>query len=48
MTRAVSKKVNRVLLAGRVDMKKLTRAMQQQLEATKERRQKSNFTAAIS
>ena len=46
-TRTVSKKVKRVLLVGRVVMKKLTRATQQKLEANKESRQRSNFTAAI-
>ena len=47
MTRSVSKKVKRVLLVGRVVRKKLTRATQQKLEAVKERRQRSNCTAAI-
>ena len=46
-TRTVSKKVNRFLLVGRVVRKKLTRATQQKLEAVKESRQRSNFTAAI-
>ena len=45
-TRSVSKKVKRVLLVGRVVMKKLTRATQQKLEAVKESRQRSIFTAA--
>ena len=43
----MSKKVKRVLLLGRVVMKKLTRATQQKLEANMESRQRSNFTAAI-
>ena len=47
MTRSVSKKVKRFLLLGRVVMKKLTRATQQKLEAVKESRQRSNFTAVI-
>ena len=46
-TRSVSKKVKRFLLVGRVVRKKLTRATQQKLEAVKESRQRSNFTAAI-
>ena len=46
-TRTMSKKVKRVLLVGRVVRKKLTRATQQKLEAVKESRQRSNFTAAI-
>ena len=46
-TRSVSKKVKRVLLVGRVVMKKLTRATQQKLEANKESRQRANFTATI-
>ena len=33
-------------MVGRVVMKKLTRAMQLRLEAVKESRQRSNFTAA--
>ena len=37
-TRSMSKKVKRVLLMGRVVMKKLTRATQQKLEAVKESR----------
>ena len=45
-TRSVSKKVKRFLLVGRVVRKKLTRATQQKLEAAKESRQRSNFTAA--
>ena len=45
-TRTMSKKVKRVLLVGRVVRKKLTRATQQKLEAVKESRQRSNFTAA--
>ena len=45
-TRSVSKKVKRFLLVGRVVRKKLTRATQQKLEAVKESRQRSNFTAA--
>ena len=48
MTRTVSKKVNRFVLVGRVFMKKLTRATQQELEAVKASRQKSILTAAIS
>ena len=46
-TRTVSKKVRRFLFVGRVVMKKLTRATQQKLEAVKESRQRSNFTAVI-
>ena len=45
-TRTVSKKVNRFLLVGRVVRKKLTRAAQEKLEAVKESRQRSNFTAS--
>ena len=45
-TRSVSKKVKRVLLVGRVVMKKLTRAMQLRFEPVKESRQRSTFTAA--
>ena len=45
-TRTVPKKVKRFLLAGRVAMKKLTRAMQQMLEASKESRDRSTSTAA--
>ena len=45
-TRTVSKKVKRFLLVGRVVRKKLTRAMQEMLEAVKESRQRSNFTAS--
>ena len=45
-TRTVPKKVKRFLLAGRVAMKKLTRAMQQMLEASKENRDRSTSTAA--
>ena len=44
-TRTVSKKVKRFLWWGRVVRKKLTRAMQERLEATKESRQRTNFTA---
>ena len=44
-TRTVPKKVKRFLLAGRVAMKKLTRAMQQMLEASKESRDRSTSTA---
>ena len=47
-TRTVPKKVKRFLLAGRVAMKKLTRAMQEMLEASKESRHRSTSTAAIS
>ena len=47
-TSIVSKKVKRFLLVGRVVRKKLTRATQQKLEAVKESKQRSNFTAAIS
>ena len=43
----MSKQVKRFLLVGRVVRKKLTRATQQKLEAVKERRQRSNCTAAI-
>ena len=46
MTRTVSKNVKRFLLVGRVVRKKLTRATQQKLEAVKESRQRSIFTAA--
>ena len=46
-TRVMSKNVKRFLLVGRVVRKKLTRATQQKLEAVKESRQRSNFTAAI-
>ena len=46
MTRTMSKNVNRFLLMGRVVRKKLTRATQQKLEAVKESRQRSTFTAA--
>ena len=46
-TSIVSKKVKRFLLVGRVVRKKLTRATQQKLEAVKESKQRSNFTAAI-
>ena len=46
-TRTVPNKVKRFLLVGRVVRKKLTRATQQKLEAAKESRQRSNFTAAI-
>ena len=46
-TRTVSKKVNRVLLVGRVVRKKQTRAMQERLEAAKESRQSSTSTAVI-
>ena len=45
-TRTNSKKVNRFLWLGRVVRKKLTRATQEMLEAVKESRQRSNFTAA--
>ena len=45
-TRTVPKKVKRFLLAGRGAMKKLTRAMQQMLEASKESRDRSTSTAA--
>ena len=45
-TRSMSKNVKRVLLVGRVVRKKLTRAKQERLEAVKESRQRSNFTAA--
>ena len=45
-TRTMSKKVKRFLLVGRVVRKKLTRATQQKLEAVKESRQRSIFTAA--
>ena len=45
-TRTMSKNVKRFLLVGRVVRKKLTRATQQKLEAVKESRQRSNFTAA--
>ena len=45
-TRVMSKNVKRFLLVGRVVRKKLTRATQQKLEAVKESRQRSNFTAA--
>ena len=45
-TRSVSKKVKRFLWWGRVVRKKLTRATQEMLEAVKESRQRSNFTAA--
>ena len=45
-TRSVSKKVKRFLWWGRVVRKKLTRATQERLEAVKESRQRSNFTAA--
>ena len=45
-TRTVPKKVKRFLLAGRVAMKKLTRAMQQMLEASKENRDRSTSIAA--
>ena len=44
-TSIVSKKVKRFLLVGRVVRKKLTRATQQKLEAVKESKQRSNFTA---
>ena len=47
MTRTMSKNVNRFLLVGRAVRKKLTRMTQQKLEAVKERRQRSNCTAAI-
>ena len=47
MTRTMSKNVNRFLLVGRVVRKKLTRMTQQKLEAVKESRQRSIFTAAI-
>ena len=47
-TRTVPNKVKRFLLVGRVVRKKLTRATQQKLEAVKESRQRSNFSAAIS
>ena len=46
-TRTASKKVNRVLLVGRVVRKKLTRAMQERLEAAKESRQSSTSTTVI-
>ena len=46
-TRTMSKKVKRFLLVGRVVRKKLMRATQQKLEAVKEGRQRSIFTAAI-
>ena len=45
-TRTVPKKVKRFLLAGRVAMKKLTRAMQLMLEASKENRDRSTSIAA--
>ena len=46
-TRSRSKKVRRFLLVGRVVRKKLTRAMQERLEAVKEGRQSSTSTAVI-
>ena len=46
-TRTNSKNVKRFLLVGRVVRKKLTRATQQMLEAAKENRQRSSFTASI-
>ena len=46
-TKTMSKKVKRFLLVGRVVRKKLTRAMQERLEAVKESRQRRNCTAAV-
>ena len=39
--------MKRFLLVGRVVRKKVTRVTQQELEAVKESRQRSNFTAAM-